>query len=250
MTPSTKVLRLYKATRVVRHLLILCFILNVIFAVARVVHFGLLNFNPAVIYLNRDLDHQGEQDPAARGPRSPLPLFRLADRDRDVICSVVSSVAMVVLFVVLGWTRFESWSKDLCCCCLKSRPHGHDEKGGPTKGQNRMKDIGTPGSPSPPQLPSHPQTTEKKESFAHPAFEAVWGADEALTLRMANRKHLLRFFGSGSEDRPPSAVVVDLKQGHNATRVLAKRDDIHELETIAVLDTPLHFRPSEKDDFR
>jgi len=249
LTPSTKVLRLYKATKVVRHLLILCFILNAMFAVARVIHFGLLDFNPAVIYLNRGLDQQNVQIQTARGPRSPLPLFRAANRDRDVVCSVVSPMAMAVLFVVLSWTRFERWSKDFFCCCLKSRLQ-REQKGSPIEDPNRMKGTGALEPLSPSQPPSHSQSAEKKETFAHPAFEAVWGADEVLTQRMANRKHLLRFFGSASRDPPSSTVVLDLEQGHKAKGGLTERDDIQELEAITVLDTPLRSRPNEKDDCR
>ncbi|GJJ68143.1 hypothetical protein EMPS_00489 [Entomortierella parvispora] len=235
LTPSAKVLRQYKATRVVRHLLILCLILNAMFLVARVIHFGLLSFNPSVVYLNQNLGQQNQQD-QARGPLSSLPLFRIADRDRDVICTIVSPVAMVVLLVALGWTRFEKWLEGLFCFDKESRLRQQDKEA---------------SNKSLPQLqsPSNLQRTEKREIFAHPAFEAVWGADEVFTQRMANHQHLLRFFGSGSMDSPSSATPPGLEQGQE-TRGLDEHDEMDGLEDIAVLDPsapPPCSHLSEKD---
>ncbi|KAF9147734.1 hypothetical protein BG015_010586 [Linnemannia schmuckeri] len=102
LTPSPAVLRLYKATEIVKNILLFCVGLNTILALGRIIYLG------QAISAYKQLTVNGTN-------LDPQPLFRAAKHDPDVSLVFLAIVLVVVTYLTTFWTGLRNWRCLLCC---------------------------------------------------------------------------------------------------------------------------------------
>ncbi|KAF8944683.1 hypothetical protein BGZ47_003908 [Haplosporangium gracile] len=102
LNPSPAVLRLYKATEIVKNILLFCVGLNTILVLGR------------IIYLGQAMS--AYKQPTVNGTKlDPQPLFLAAKHDPDVSLIILAIALVVVAYLKTFRTGLRNWRSHLCC---------------------------------------------------------------------------------------------------------------------------------------
>ncbi|KAG0284760.1 hypothetical protein BGZ96_010891 [Linnemannia gamsii] len=110
LTPSPAVLRLYKSTEIVKNILLLCVGLNMILALGHIIHLGLTVSSTI----------------RSTSSNPPKPLFRLAERDQDVLLVILAILLVVVTYLKIFWASLrKNWRR--LYYCFRDVPSEEDD---------------------------------------------------------------------------------------------------------------------------